>query len=250
MRLRFGVARFAAALVIIGGTVTGCSQTTRVGETTSAGDLSKSQKAVAVMRLGAASQTCQNVGVWLGVREGNGFRPVKPVAVINHRSLSEVPVAEVELHPGEYHIISYACGNGSNVKQIADTAPGGLTRSSYASFSLSAGEIVNVGSFEFHAARVGLNAFGRPYRTTVTVKDWPLAEIDRYKEKRPQIYAQMKTRLMTPTPRGPEEPDEEDCARLGQLKAEGKVQNVPANCPATNAQTAGAGSKAAAAKVR
>lgn len=248
MRLWCSIPMAVMAVAVIAG-LGGCSQTTRVGEAT-AEDLTKSQKAVAVIRLGAASQTCQNVGVWLGVREGIGFRPVKPVAVINHRSLTEVPVAEVELNPGEYHVISYACGTGSNVKQIADTTPGGLTRSSYASFTLAAGEIVNVGSFEFHASRVGLNAFGRPFRTTVNVTDWPLAELDRYKEKRPHIYQQMKTRLMTPTARGAEEPDEDDCARFAQLKADGKVQNLPANCAAQGGAVAAGQSKSLAVKAR
>jgi hypothetical protein len=224
----------AALLIAVSIGATACSQTTRLSEETSTGDLAKSKKAVAVMRLGAASQTCQHVGVWLGTREGNGFRPVKPVAIINHRSLNEVPVAEVELHPGEYHVISYACGTGTGVKQIADTGGGGLVRTSYASFTLGPGEIVNVGSFEFHAARTGTNAFGRPFKTTVTIADWPLAEIDRYKEKRPQIFAQMKTRLMTPTPRG-SEPGDDDCQRLAALKADGKIQNLPASCTVATA---------------
>ncbi len=215
-----------------------CSQTTRIGEGTTADDLGKSQKAVAVMRLGAASQTCQNVGIWLGVRDGIGYRPIKPVAIINHRSLADVPVAEVELHPGEYHVISYACGNGTDVKQIADTDGRGLTRSSFASFTLQAGEIVNVGSFEFHASRIATNAFGRPVKTTVTVADWPLAEIERYREKRPQIFAQMKTRLMTPTARPDGEPGNDECTRLAALKADGKVQTLPAACmPATAAKS-------------
>ncbi len=248
MRLWYSIPVAVMAVAVIAG-LGGCSQTTRVGEATPNG-LTKSQKAVAVMRLGAASQTCQNVGVWLGVREGIGFRPVKPVAVINHRSLADVPVAEVELHPGEYHVISYACGTGSNVKQVADTAPGGLTRSSYASFTLAAGEIVNVGSFEFHASRVGTNAFGRPFRTTVKVTDWPLAELDRYKEKRPQIYAQMKTRLMTATSVGQEDPDDDECARFAQLKADGKVQNIPVACAAGAVQAAVLPPKAPGAKAR
>lgn len=222
----------------------GCSQTTRVGEATTTEELGKVSKAVAVMRLGSASPTCQHVGVWLAVREGDGFRPVKPVAVIHQRSLTEPPVAEVELHPGEYHVVSYACSNGTSVKQVADTAPGGLTRSSYASFTLAPGEIVNVGSFEFHASRVGTNAFGRPFRTTVRVTDWPIADLDRYKAKRPQLYAQMKTRLMTVTPRSPDDPDESDCARLVALKAEGKVQNVPEACAPAASPAARAASTA------
>ena len=208
-----------------------CSQTTRVGEATSADALVKSGRGIAVMRLGAASPACDNVGVWLAVREGPGFRAHTPVSVINVRSLAEVPVAEVELPPGEYHVISFACGNQKGVKQIANTDnTSGLARTSYASFKLAAGEVVNVGTFDFHASRVGLNSFGRPFRTTITVTDWPLAELERYQAQRPHIYAQMRTRLMTVTPRGPQDPDEDDCERLAALKAEGKVQNLPSAC--------------------
>ncbi len=213
-----------------------CSQTTRVGEETSGATLAKSSKAVAVMRLGGSSPNCDNVGVWLGVREGPGFRLHTPVAVINVRSLAESPVAEVELPPGEYHVVSFACGTAKGPKQVTSfDRTTGLVRTSYASFTLTAGEIVNVGMFNFHAARSGLNAFGRPFRITITVTDWPVADLDFYKQKRPAIYAQMRTRLMTVTPREPQEPDEDDCSELLALKAEGKVQNLPAQCAAVAA---------------
>jgi hypothetical protein len=61
------------------------------------------------------------------------------------------------------------------------------------------------------------------------VTDWPLAELERYKAKRPHIYAQMKTRLMTVTPRA-RPPTSQECARLRALRAEGKVQQLPPEC--------------------
>ncbi len=215
----------------IAGLLGACSQTTRIGDEASTGHLAQSGKAVAVMRLGMASPTCQHVGVWLGVREGPGFRPTKPIAVIHAPSLLDVPVAEVELEPGEYHVVSYACSTGTKISQVASyDRTTGLTRTSHASFTIAAGEVVNVGSFEFHAARVGTNAFGRELKTTVTVTDWPLADLDKYKSKRPQIYAQMKTRLMSITPRSGQDAGEEECDRMRKLKAEGKLQNIPAVC--------------------
>ena len=66
----------------------------------------------------------------------------------------------------------------------------------------------------------------------IEVTDWPLAELDRFKAKRPHIYAQMKTRLMTVTPQEPGPPRAQDCARLKALKAEGKVQQLPPAAPA------------------
>lgn len=209
-----------------------CSQTSRVGDAPDGPTLAKSNKAVAVMRLGVAGNACENVGVWLGVREGRGYRLHTPVRVINVRSLTDLPVAEVELPPGEYHIVSYACGNAQGTRQMASLDRGtGLVRTSYASFSVAAGEVVNVGRFNFHASRVGLNAFGRPFRVTVSVTDWSLDELELYKQLRPSVYAAMKTRLMAVTPRGPQDEDD-DCDTLLSLKAEGKVQNVPESCAA------------------
>lgn len=229
----FRVSRIARliGLASMAGLLGACSQTTRVGDETNAGQLAQSGKAVAVMRLGMASPHCQHVGVWLGVREGPGFRPTKPVAVIHAASLLEVPVAEVELDPGEYHVVSYACSTGSKISQVASyDRTTGLTRTSHASFSIAAGEVVNVGSFEFLAARQGTNAFGRELKTTVTVTDWPLADLDKYKSKRPQIYAQMKTRLMTVTPRSGQNAGEDECGRIRKLVADGKLQNLPTVC--------------------
>ncbi len=229
---------------VIAGLLGACSQTTRVGDETTTGQLAQSGKAVAVMRLGMASPHCQHVGLWLGVREGPGFRPTHPVAVIHAPSLLDVPVAEVELDPGEYHVVSYACGTGTSASQVATyDVTTGLTRTSHASFSIAAGEVVNVGSFEFHAARVGTNAFGRELRTTVTVTDWPLADLDKYKAKRPQIYGQMKTRLMAVTPRSGQEAGESECDRIRKLKADGKLQHLPTVCASG---PAGAEAKASA----
>lgn len=215
----------------IAGLLGACSQTTRVGDETSTGLLAQSGKAVAVMRLGMASPNCQHVGLWLGVREGPGFRPTHPVAVIHAPSLLDVPVAEVELDPGEYHVVSYACGTGTTVSQVATyDITTGLTRTSHASFAIAAGEVVNVGSFEFNAARVGTNAFGRELRTTVTVTDWPLSDLDKYRAKRPHIYAQMKTRLMAVTVRSGQDAGEDECNHIRKLMADGKLQNLPTVC--------------------
>ena len=79
---------------------------------------------------------------------------------------------------------------------------------------------------------MGRSSFGRPVESTIDVTDWPLAELDRFKAKRPHIYAQMKTRLMTVAPREQGPPTSRDCARLKALKAEGKVQTLPSECAA------------------
>jgi hypothetical protein len=192
--------------------------------------LAQTKKAVAVMRIGAASPSCLNVAVLLGVREGEGYRRHQVITVVNVRSLTEPAVAEVELDPGEYHVLGYKCVKANTAVTLADSAGGNLYRTSYASFALRAGEVVNVGYLHVGASRVGRSSFGRPVEVDVDVTDWPLAELDRFKARRPQVYAQMTTRLMTVTPLEPAEPGVQECARLAALKAEGKVQQLPAPC--------------------
>ena len=207
-----------------------CTQTSRVDDNLSTAALADTRKAVAVMRVGAASPSCINVAVLLGVREGDGFRHYKGVTVADVRSLTEPAVAEVELDPGEYHVLAYRCQTAKGIQTVDDGAGGRLYRTSFASFTVAPGEIVNVGYLHVAAARVGRNAFGRPVELDIEVTDWPLAELDRYKARRPHIYAQMTTRLMRVTPPGRAAPGAEDCARLRALRAEGKVQELPAAC--------------------
>jgi len=208
----------------------GCTQTSRVDDNLSTASLQQTRKAVAVMRVGAASPSCVNVAVLLGVREGEGYRRHQGITVVNVRSITEPAVAEVELDPGEYHVLAYRCQNATgSVKTVDDNAGGQLYRTSYASFTLQAGEVVNVGYLHLRAWRHGHNTFGRPVEMEIEITDWPLAELDRFKAKRPQIYAQMTTRLMK-VPQEPGEPGPQECVRLKALQAEGKVQQLPAAC--------------------
>jgi hypothetical protein len=227
----------------------GCTQTSRVDDNLSTASLTQTKKSVAVMRVGAASPSCINVAVLLGVREGDGYRRHQGITVANVRSITEPAVAEIELDPGEYHVLAYRCQNaGGSVKTVDDNAGGQLYRTSFASFTLQAGEIVNVGYLHLVAWRHGRNAFGRPVEMDIEITDWPLAELDRFKAKRPNIYAQMTTRLMTVAQEAGEQGPQE-CARLKALLAEGKVQQLPPSClppPATARRKTGAVANSAA----
>ena len=226
----------SVATIFLATALAACVQTSQVDSALTTASLTRDKQAAVVLRIGAASPTCQHVAILLGTPDGAGFRRHKVLQVGNVHSLVEPAVAETELEPGAYHIIGYACHDGKKPQAVAQKAdPGflftpGTYRTSYAHFAVQAGEIVNLGYLHFHASRIGTNAFGRPVRTTVTVTDWPLAELARFKQRRPQIYAQMVTRLMTVSPTGPGEPTSSDCARLRALKAEGKVQAVPISC--------------------
>jgi hypothetical protein len=242
----WGKARFASSAIAAGLLLAGCTQTSRVDDNLSTASLSQSKKAVAVMRVGAASPSCINVAVLLGVREGDGYRRHQGITVMNVRSLTEPAVAEVELDPGEYHVLAYRCQSKQGIKTLADGDGGQLYRTSYASFTLYSGEVVNVGYLHVGASRVGRSSFGRPVEVDIDVTDWPLAELDRFKAKRPHIFTQMTTRLMTVTDREPGEPGPQECARLKALQAEGKVQQLPPACsppPATAVRKGGAVAK-------
>ena len=101
---------------------------------------------------------------------------------------------------------------------------------SYAHFSVAAGEIVNVGYFHFGASREGRSLFGRNVRLDVEITDWPLVEIERFKQQRPTMYAQMTTRLMKVdgTPSAGEQA--KICEKWQALKADGKAADVPPEC--------------------
>ncbi|MDX2202720.1 MAG: hypothetical protein NW223_08215 [Hyphomicrobiaceae bacterium] len=217
----------------------GCAQTSRVDANTSTQALAEKRTAVALVRIGEAGQLCRHVSIMIGVREGDGFRGTRVLNVANVRSITEAPVAEVELPPGEYHLLAYRCRNDRHravaVGDIADKP--GVFRSSFAKFTLEPGEIVNLGYLHFNAHRVGQSAFGRPLRSQIFVTDWPVAELERFKAARPQLYAQMRTRHMQLM--DDEGPDAATCAKLRNLKTEGKVQTLPTECQPAKAATKG-----------
>lgn len=221
--------------------VGGCSinQTSKVADTVTTSTLAASKKAVAVMRLGAASAACVNVAILLGVREGEGYRRHQKVMVVNVRSLTDTPAAEIELDPGLYHIIGYQCVADKGATAVVDpsTTPG-LYRTSYAHFTLAAGEIVNIGYFQFGASHEGRSLFGRKVRTDISVTDWPLAEIQRFQRLRPALYAQMTTRLMVVNDGVADPQDQQQiCATWQKLQAEGKAATLPPECGGSKAKT-------------
>lgn len=217
---------------LVAAALAACVQTTQVGHR-SADELKAGGKAIALMRVGTASPSCNHVGVLLGTREGNAYRRGQHLAVANVRSIVDAPVAEAELPAGEYHVVAYSCVGDKGPAVVTDKAAElGLYRTSYAHFTLAPGEVVNVGYLNFGAFRTGRNAFGRPLHLDVSVTDWPLPEIERFKQRRPELFAAMTTRLMVVT----DTPDEvaakaaSECTKLRELKAAGKVATLPPGC--------------------
>jgi hypothetical protein len=205
-------------------------QSSRVDDAVTSASLANAKKAVAVIRVGSASPSCLHVGLLLGIRDGDAYKRHSTVTVANVRAVTQAPVAEVELDPGEYHVIGYSCVGAKGPSVVTDSAGGQLYRTSFGHFALSPGEIINVGYFHFGAAHEGQSAFGRGLRTDVEISEWPLAELERFKQQRPAVYAQMKTRLMVVNDTPSADETARICQKWSALKAEGKAQDVPPAC--------------------
>lgn len=220
-----------STLAAAGLVVCGCMKLSQVDAGVSPEGLAGRQKAVALIRVGSASPNCLHARVLLGTRAGEAFKRGQVVTVTNLRSVTQTQVAEVELEAGDHHIIGYSCIDDKGKQTfVIDPADGQAVKTSYAHFTLKAGEIVNVGYFHFGASREGRSLFGRAVRTDVEITDWPLAEIERFRQQRPALYAQMTTRLMSVDDALPADEQAKVCARWAALKAEGKAADVPPDC--------------------
>jgi hypothetical protein len=153
---------------------------------------------VALIKLGAADPLCTVLAAGIGVRESNGYRLVQTARI--ERNGHEAAVAELELGSGEYHVVSYTCTRPGSMTRLSEPAGGNLYKKSYASFTLAPGEILNVGYLQLVAvAATQISAYSRVLRVHLIVTDWPLVEIERFKQQRPNLYGQMRTR---PPPAG------------------------------------------------
>jgi hypothetical protein len=119
------------------------------------------------------------------------------------------------------------------VTRLSEPAGGNLYKKSYASFTLAPGEILNVGYLQLvPVAATPISAYSRVLQVHLAVTDWPLAEIERFKQQRPNLYGQMRTRLMTVPKVEPPTIREiqAKCAEMRRLQADGKLQNLPTLC--------------------
>jgi hypothetical protein len=218
----------------------GCGGTSRVADELTATSLSQSKKAVALIKLGAADPLCTVLSAGIGVREGSDFRLVQTARIERQDG---VAVAELELGSGEYHVVSYSCIRRGGSVLLAEPAGGGLYKKSYATFSLAPGEILNVGYLHLvPMASTPISASYRVLHVHLAVTDWPVAELDRFKQQRPRLYSQMRTRLMTVHKIEPPTVAQIQarCAEMRRLQAEGKLQNLPALCTPGGAAGGGA----------
>lgn len=201
-----------------------------VGDELTTTSLGEAKKAVALIKLGAADPACTVLSAGIGVREGENFRLIQAARIV--RKADEAAVAELELGTGEYHVVSYTCNRKGGTVLLAQPAGPGIYKKSYASFSLQPGEILNVGYLQLVPLGSTQVIYTRVVPVHLAVTDWPIAELERFKQQRANLYAHMKTRLMTVHRDEPPTAQQVQarCAEMKKLQAEGKLQNVPAMC--------------------
>ena len=211
----------ALTAVLLGG-CTGAKVNEQLAEPAALRD---SQQAIALIRLEPPDPACQQLAVQLGTREGQFYKLARSLKL---EQIAVTKVAEVMLPPGEYHVISFVCIRARSQIVIAEQQGNGLARRSYASFTLAAGEVVNLGQLQSQTVSRSSGVHNSFVHVTLGVTDWPLAELEKFKSQRPKLYAEMKTRLMTVPTAEPTTPAAvaEKCADLKRLQAEGKVQNL------------------------
>jgi hypothetical protein len=116
---------------------------------------------------------------------------------------------------------------------LSDPHGNGLMRRSFASFTLAAGEIINLGELRLVDKKRTHGVWNSFHDIAVEVSDWSLAELERFKSQRPKHFAEMRTRLMTVPQSVPAaEQIPKLCEDARRMQAEGKLQNLPQQCTA------------------
>ena len=220
-------------LAFCAGTLTACSGGGKVNETlTDPEALRNSQQAIAFLRLTTPDPSCVTVALNIGVREGDLYRPQQTLRL---QQTAVTNVLEMLLAPGDYHVLGFACYRARSTLILAEPQGDGRLRRSYGSFSVAAGEVVNLGQIKLARSGRSTGIFNSFVDVAVEISDWPVSELERFKSQRPKHYAEMRTRLMTAAPPvGTATPEAVDkkCADVVKLHSEGKLQNLPASCVA------------------
>lgn len=170
----------------------GCAATTGVDDQITTAALAKNKASVAVLRAGVPDEPCPAAFIGIGRPVEGGFQLVQRVMIVNSL-VEQGSVPQVELEAGEYHIVSFTCQRGRSrefVQHVDPRRPGHFLKS-FASFTLGPGEIVNVGDLRILRSRL-VREF-----VVFEAADLPPQAHAKLKQERPNLYAQMKTRLMS-----------------------------------------------------
>lgn len=222
------------AVLVAGVAMAGCATTSRIDDASLAtGSTTRTTKGIALVKIGAAVNSCTTASVNLGTRDGTRFKDVTTLSVAGLNSPTQPAVAEVELAPGEYHVTGYTCvtPRGEVMRIVPKPQLSGRAES-FASFSIAAGEVVNAGFLMLAPVRAIPIGAGPVVDWQILVRDWPIDEVNRFKAQRPQLYATMQARLMTVTKVPPVTAAQvaSACEPHKKLQAEGKIQELPPLC--------------------
>jgi hypothetical protein len=164
--------------------------------------LMRTRKAVAILQMGFEGEGCMKTTIEVGRRTGNDFESVQTLTFFPVPG-SAGDAAQFELPPGEYHIVSWKCEVTVSHRVLRITTlsrreggnlfgDGARYKESYGSFSLAAGEIVNLG-------------YLRMVRTSsstmrLEVGDLARKQHEKLEREKPKLVAQMVTRLIKANP--------------------------------------------------
>lgn len=192
--------------------------------------LKQNSQAIALFRLARPDPSCLHLGVQIGKREGDLFRPVQTMKLTQTQVTL---VVETILPPGEYHITGLACYRARGTLALVEPQGNGLMRRSYATFTLTAGEVINLGEIRLVDAKRTHGVWTSFHDVSVEVGDWPLGELQRFQSQRPKLFAEMRTRLMI-ADKAAHGQAAANCDEYRQLLASGKVQALPQACAAAS----------------
>ena len=216
-----GIVGAAAGAIIAATGLSGCGTSTRMMVEPSTGTLADKGRGVVVVKFSMPYEACRQQVLLLGTREGNGHRVVAKLMATGAAPATTANAAETELAAGEYQLLGYVCQRARSFVNVGNE--GGPYTSSLGRFTVKGGEVVNIGHLVFTRAQKDVK---------VEVSDWALADLNRYRDERPKLFAGMTTRLVelkagVPMPAAEKS---EKCDQLAELKAAGKVQGLPKGC--------------------
>ena len=187
--------------------------------------LLQQKKAIAVLELGSADHSCLEIEVKFGMAQGASFKIVKAAKTGGSKAHYAAHIVEVEFDPGEIHVVEVRCQRTKNILRLGEAGPNGTGMKSLAAFRIDPGEILNIGLLEISDSRNAKLAH-------LSIKDLPLAALQAYKQTKPNLFAQMKTRLMKVNGEGAanDARQRELCTTMQQFLASGKIEKLPAEC--------------------
>src|SRR5262245_15808363 len=149
--------------------------------------------------MGIEGEGCMVTTIGIGQRKEAGFETVETLRFFPVPG-SAGDAAQVELAPGEYHIVSWNCSRPKGTPSITlgkyqggnVLGQGGQYTESYGSFRLAAGEIVNLG----YLRMVRLSRTAMRLEAT----DLPPQQHEKLAREKPQLVARMTTRLIHANP--------------------------------------------------